>query len=136
MARTATDKTNYITAEQFRLLGAPKRGGRAQRGKPPRATSPLPKVLENDIRAAIKEFLELHGWWVWVNWQGPFSYKGVTDLTAIRGGEVWWVEVKRPGEQLRPDQARFKELMEEYGGNWLLAEGIEDVEFLCRRGAK
>lgn len=136
MARTATDKTNYITAEQFRLLGAPKRGGRAQRGKPPRATSPLPKVLENDIRAAIKEFLELHGWFVWINWQGPFSFKGVTDLTAIRGGEVWWIEVKRPGEQLRPDQARFKELIEEYGGNWLLAESVDDVEHLCRSRRK
>lgn len=75
----------------------------------------------------------MHGWWVWINWQGPFSYKGVTDLTAIRGGVVWWIEVKRPGEQLRPDQEKFMLLMEEHCGNWLLAERIEDVEHLARR---
>lgn len=136
----AKDKTQYITPEQFRLLGGTGRDGgarvRGRDGKTPRDSSgqQLPKVLENTIRGAIKEYLELRGWWVWINWAGPFSYKGVPDLTAVsKTGEVWWIEVKRPGENLRPEQEKFRLLMEEYGGNWLLAEGVEDVEKLCAR---
>lgn len=92
------------------------------------------KALESDIRGAIKEFLEIHGYWVWINWQGPMSYKGVTDLTAIsRSGEVWWVEVKTATGQLRSDQIAFRDRVVERGGNWLLARSVEDVEHLAKR---
>jgi len=123
-----------LTIDEWRQMagGRGRRGKKGQAGKS-RGVQQLPKVLESDIRAAIKEFLELNGWLVWINWQGPFSFKGLTDLTAIRGGEVWWIEVKRPGEPLRPEQERFRELMEEHCGNWLLAEKVEDVEHLARR---
>lgn len=121
------DKSRYITAEQFRLLTQ----GESKTKR--RSTETPYKIRESDIRAAIKEFLEAHGWLVWINWQGPFSFRGLTDLTAIRAGEVWWIEVKRPGEYLSADQKRFRDLLEEHGGNWLLARDVEDVEHLARR---
>jgi len=96
------------------------------------ASSPF-KIAENDIRAQIRDYLTLHGWAVWINWQGPFSFRGVTDLTAIRAGVVYWIEIKRPGERLSPDQEGFRELLAQHGGNWLMATCIGDVEHLCRR---
>lgn len=133
----------YLTAGQYQRM-APAPGSRH---KAPQSTqyrqsksiessrgqsSPLPKISESDIRAQIKDYLMLHGWLTWINWQGPFSFRGVTDLTAIRGGQVWWIEIKRPGERLRPDQETFRDLIAQQGGNWLMATCIEDVEFLCR----
>jgi hypothetical protein len=60
------------------------------------------------------------------------SHKGLPDLTAIRGGQVWWIEVKTPRGHLSEDQDTFRRDVQDHGGNWLLARSIEDVEFLAR----
>jgi hypothetical protein len=91
------------------------------------------KVLESGIRGMIVDYLRIKGWLVWVNWQGPFSYPGIPDLTAVRNGVTVWIEVKKPGGRLSADQKKFREDIEDYGGNWLLATCIEDIQSLCER---
>jgi hypothetical protein len=96
---------------------------------------PGSKILENrDVRDPIISFLQVHGWFCWINWQGPYSYKGVTDITAMRDGEVWWIECKVPGEDLRPEQIAFRRDVLRSGGKWLLAERLEDVEWMGKGG--
>lgn len=92
------------------------------------------KVLENrDVRGPIREMLQLHGWFVVVNWQGQFSHKGVADLVAMRKGETWWIECKRPGKGLRPDQEIFQDQVVGHGCNYLVVERVDDIMSLCRR---
>jgi hypothetical protein len=104
------------------------------KGAVPRAGAPgLPKATETDILRAIRDFLRLHGWFVIRNQQGLGSHKGMPDLTVIRRGQVWWIEVKKSGGLLSADQCVFRGEIEDHGGNWLVARSIEDVEHLARR---
>lgn len=95
---------------------------------------PGTKVLENrDVRGPVREILQLHGWFVVINWQGQFSHKGVADLVAMRGGQTWWIECKRPGKGLTADQAIFRDQVLSRGCNYLKADKVDDVMSLCRR---
>lgn len=91
-------------------------------------------VLENrDVRDPIVQYLQVHGWLVYKNWQGPYSYPGVPDVTAIRDGEVWMIECKRRGGVLSSAQERFRDDWVGHGGKWMKAERVEDVEWMAKR---
>lgn len=95
---------------------------------------PGAKVLENrDVRGPIRELLQMHGWFVVINWQGQFSHKGVADLVAMKGGQTWWIECKRPGKGLNSDQEVFRDQVLSHGCNYMVADKVDDVMFLCRR---
>ena len=49
---------------------------------------------ETYIRRSITDALRLAGWAVFYIFQGLGSYKGISDLIAVRNGEVVFVEVK------------------------------------------
>jgi hypothetical protein len=101
-----------------------------------RSLSEIPgcKVLENrDVRGPIREMLQLHGWFVVINWQGQFSHKGVADLVAMRKGETWWIECKKPGGKVSDDQDTFRKEVQGHGCNYMVAESVDDVMPLCRR---
>ena len=98
-----------------------------------RKTSPvLPKVTETMILRGIRDFLRVEGWYVIRNQMGLGCHRGMTDLTAVRAGQVVWIEVKTPQGRLSEDQEKFRRDIEEHGGNWLLARSVEDVEDLAR----
>lgn len=115
----AQDKTQYITVEEFKKIQ--RRPGTAQ-GKA--------KVTETDIMRDIRDFLRLHGWKVVRNHQSLGSEKGVPDLTAIRGGQTVWIEVKTPKGRLSKHQEAWLQDLEDHGGWWIVARSIEDVEHL------
>ena len=63
---------------------------------------------------------------------GLGTHLGMTDLTAIREGQVWWIEIKTPKGRLSENQEKFRVDIEEHGGNWFLARSVEDVESLTQ----
>lgn len=91
------------------------------------------KVTETGILHQVRDYLRIHDWLVIRNQQGLGSHPGMTDLTAIRTGQVWWIEIKTAKGRVSEDQDAFRRDVQEHGGNWMLARGIEDVEELCRR---
>ena len=88
------------------------------------------KKSESDIRRQIQDYLRWTGWFVYYNLQGLGSYPGLSDLVAIKGGQVVHIEVKVPGGRQSEKQKKFQEDLEASGGEYILARGIEDVEHL------
>ncbi len=93
------------------------------------------KPRESEIKAAIREYLNLRGIFNWPQWQGQFSVKGVPDLIAILpwGGRILGIEVKVPGWKFNPnskherEQAEFLESIRKSGGVAFFATSIDDV---------
>lgn len=90
-------------------------------------------MKERDIRKQIQDYLRWTGWFVYYNLAGLGSYPGLSDLVAIKGGQVVHIEVKVPGGRQSEKQKKFQEDLEAAGGEYILAWGIEDVEHLTRR---
>ena len=53
-------------------------------------------AAESEIQAAIKEYLQWTGWFVFKNHQSLGSHRGVADLVAMKDGLTVWIEVKTP----------------------------------------
>ncbi len=70
-------------------------------------TFDAPRILERDIRREITDYLRLTGWFVWSNYQTMGSFKGLSDLTAIKDGIVLFIEVKKPGGIQSPEQVKW-----------------------------
>ena len=85
-------------------------------------------VKESEIHAQIRDFLMYHGFFVYKNHQTLGSYPGVADLTAIKDGQVFWIEVKRPKTgRLSEAQKRFARAIKNHGGKFFVATSIDDV---------
>jgi len=88
------------------------------------------KIKESDIQSAIKQYLQLKGWFVVKIHQSLGSYRGIADLYAIKDGRSVWIEVKTPRGKLSRWQEKFREEIESHGGKYVVARGIEDLEKL------
>jgi len=86
------------------------------------------KLTEKDVKRQVRDYLRIRGWFVFHVWQGGMSFKGISDLIAIKNGKVLFIECKSPKGQLRLDQKKFKESIEASGGIYVVARGYEDVE--------
>lgn len=103
----------------------------------------LPKLLEREIQKQVKDFLRWRGWrivrhQVTVATTGASTFsvgeKGMADLQAIyyftdnKPGLTLtlWVETKRLGKKLRPDQEIWKRTEEMRGGLVWKADHIGD----------
>lgn len=125
MTTRRSDKSTYLTVEQYKAL---KRGSASSKAND--------KMTETDILKAIRDFLRLNGWMVIRNHQSLGSQRGIPDLTAIRGGQVVWIEVKTPSGRLSEHQERFLAELEDHGGWYIVARGVEDVEHLASGGGR
>jgi hypothetical protein len=104
-----------------------------------------PKLTEKDIQRQIVDLLEAHGWQVLrtnqffsgnaVVVQGA-SEPGIPDLQARRKYDsyvvhdlqrVIWIEVKRPGGVLSPDQVTWHMLAKLRGEAVIIAQSVEEV---------
>lgn len=89
-------------------------------------------AMEKDIRKEIKRYLEASGWFVYWNLAGPYTYKGLSDLVAIkqrRGGDafVLFLEIKGPVGRQSEDQVKFQNRVSERGGHYFLARSLDGV---------
>ena len=83
------------------------------------------KLKESDIRKQLQDYLRWRGWHVHYNLQGLGSYRGASDLTAIKAGRTVWLEVKTPTGTQSDDQVKFQADIEAAGGEYVLAYSIE-----------
>ncbi len=108
--------TERMTAAEFKRQ-TPRVGGR-------RVTP------ETAVKQAVKQWLDLHGWRHWPNTAGMGVYPGLPDIEAIKDGRTVYIECKAPRGKLSVGQERFRDLIEECGGTYLVVYGIEDLEVL------
>ena len=60
--------------------------------------------------------------------QGLGCHKGLSDLTAIKGGKTVYIEVKNIFGKLSEKQIEFKSDIENHGGIYLVVRSIADIE--------
>lgn len=87
---------------------------------------------ETDIQNSMRAYLQLHGWFVIRHQQSLGSHKGLSDLTAIKGGWTVYVEAKTAAGSLSEDQQDFRDEILRSGGTYVIGRGIEDIDFLCQ----
>ena len=88
---------------------------------------------ESKVEKDIREYAQATGWW-----QAKFvapGKRGVPDRVFIKRGIVFWLEVKRPGEEPTVQQyLRMKE-MKKYGAIVAWVDSVEKAkewfDFLC-----
>lgn len=83
---------------------------------------------ETEIQNQVREYLEWNGWFVIRHQQGLGSFKGLSDLTAIKDGKTIYVEIKKPTGSQSKDQKDFETLIKAHGGEYLLIKSLEEIE--------
>jgi Holliday junction resolvase len=85
---------------------------------------------ETAIRRAVKQYLEAMGFFVITNQQGLGSYRGLSDLTALKDGTALWIEIKTSSKDSKQSeyQAFFEERLKNSGGIYLLIRSVEEME--------
>lgn len=91
---------------------------------------PASPVKESYIRRQIQDYLRWNGWTVLYHLQGLGSYRGMSDLQALKAGRSVFIEVKTARGRQSEHQKRFQEMVEGAGMEYVLARGVEDVEHL------
>lgn len=81
---------------------------------------------ETREKKAIKQYLKLKGIFYYHNLAGLGVFPGVPDLTAIKNGVVYQIEVKCQGGRQSDNQKNFQEQWENNGGIYILG-GVDDV---------
>ena len=90
-------------------------------------TSYKPKITENDVKKVVKDYLTIKGWFHFHVLQGLGAYKGIPDIIAIKGGQVLFIEVKKPTGKQSQYQKEFQADIEAHDGNYLLVKSVEDL---------
>ena len=81
---------------------------------------------ETAEKQAIKDYLRIKGVFFYHNLAGLGCYPGLADITAIKDGEVYQIEVKAPGGRQSAKQKEFQEKWEDAGGHYIVG-GIDEV---------
>lgn len=87
-------------------------------------------ILEREVERPAKEYARRRGWWV-AKFVSP-GLNGVPDDVFIRDGRVMFIEFKRPGEDLRPLQAKRVRDMRAHGAEVHVIDNLADAYELLR----
>lgn len=83
-------------------------------------------ILEREIEKKFGEEMQKLGCLV-CKFTSP-GKAGVPDrLVILPGGKVWFAEMKRPGEKLRPLQVFWKKQMESLGAKYYVVDSYEAI---------
>lgn len=82
---------------------------------------------ETLIRRNIVAALRLAGWAVFYIFQGLGSYKGISDLIAMKDGKTIYIECKTPTGKQSEHQKQFEKIVTEHGCKYILARSVNDV---------
>jgi hypothetical protein len=82
---------------------------------------------ESYILSAVRQALCLSGWYVMRNQQGLGSVPGRSDLEALRGGRLVFIEIKTPTGKLSDHQKHFCDTILSHGGEYLVVRRVEDL---------
>jgi len=86
--------------------------------------------LEREVERPAKQFAKQQGWWL-AKFVSP-GLRGVPDDVFIRDGRVLWIEFKRPGKDLRPQQKKRVREMREHGAEVHVIDNLADAYALLR----
>ena len=87
-------------------------------------------IPERDISKQIVEALKYSNWMCIKNFQAFGSYKGLSDFTIIRDGEVIFLEIKRKTGKQSESQKTLERDLIEHGGRYRIARSLDDIEDL------
>ena len=94
-------------------------------------------ITEKDIRRVCRDYLKVKGWFVFHLLQGLGCYPGLTDMIAIKGGRVLFIEYKKPGRSKQSEkQKQFQANIEKMGGEYILVKCLEDLISSIIKGGK
>jgi hypothetical protein len=82
---------------------------------------------ETPIRKAVKQYLQLRGWFVFTVLQGLGAYPGISDLIAIKNGVTAFIEIKTPTGTQSEKQEDFQRDVEEHGGVYKVLRSLEEA---------
>jgi len=85
------------------------------------------KISENDVKAQIKDYLNIKGWFWFYNLQGLGSYDGIPDFIAIKNGRTIYLEAKKPGGKQSLGQIDFERNIKYQKGEYYLIDCLEDL---------
>lgn len=87
---------------------------------------------ETAEKKAIKRYLEIYGYFVYHNLAGLGVYPGIADLTAIKNGRVYQIEVKCGRIKQSDKQKEFQRRWEMSGGVYIVGDLNEVIKKLCK----
>ena len=87
----------------------------------------MTKQPESYILGAVRQALCLSGWYVMRNQQGLGAVLGRSDLEALRGGRLVFIEIKTPTGKLSDHQKNFCAKVLNHGGEYLIVRRVEDL---------
>ncbi len=86
------------------------------------------KPNEKEVTIQIKNYLKLRRIFFFKHWGGPMGSKGIPDIIGVLpGGRGLFIEIKKPGGKLTPDQERFLENATEAGALSFVATDLKDL---------
>jgi len=86
------------------------------------------KISENEIKHQVKQYLSIKGYFHFHLLAGMGCYPGLPDRIAIKDGQVYFIEVKKPvGSKHNDNQKEFKKRIEKEKGIYLLVKNLEDL---------
>jgi hypothetical protein len=77
---------------------------------------------ETSEKIAIKSYLALKRYFFYHNFAGLGVYRGISDLTAIKNGQVIQIEVKKKNGIQSENQKEFQREWEEAGGIYIIGD--------------
>ncbi len=93
----------------------------------PESGGKVKRQPESIVVSAVRNWLVKRGFDVTRHQQGMGSRKGFPDLTALRDGITYYIEVKTAFGKLSPYQEEFRDVCEAHGGTYICARGIDDL---------
>ena len=95
-----------------------------------RIKEPKKRTPEGSVLQAVKQYLQLKGYYVIRIQQGLGCHRGLTDLIAIKDSKVLFIEVKTANSsrsKQSPYQAEFQREIEAHGGTYMLVRSVEEL---------
>lgn len=88
-----------------------------------------PKKLtpETLLKRDVRRYLTMTGYFCFNILQGLGAHKGISDIIAVRNGQVLFIEVKAPRGVQSPYQIEFERRIKEAGSNYLLIKDINEL---------
>jgi len=94
----------------------------------------MKRTPENVVKAHVKQYLEMQGWYVMYHMACMGSMSGMPDKTAIKDGKTIYIECKDPNRGRQSEnQKEFQKHIEEHGGTYLLIDDIEKLMDWCEQ---
>lgn len=86
-----------------------------------------PKVLEKDIKRAVRTYLKIANWKVLNIFQGLGCEPGISDLICIKDGFVLFIEIKTKTGKQSEKQIAFEMAIRERGGMYAVIRSVDEL---------